>query len=267
MLILNSFIAAVVITNAFGYSISNALNSHLDISDDRIIGGYVADLGQFPYQISLRGINGTVIRHRCGGSIISDRWILTAAHCIQGAYSNASNLVVVVGAHHVSDDGTTYEVERVVSHPNYNDTLLTNDIALIRTAVEIEFGPNVAAIPIRKNEVDEGVRTTVSGWGVNEDEEIATYLKYVKLYTVTNSECATRHNQTGGLIYDGSICALLTGGHGACFGDSGGPLTTGGKLIGLVSWGRPCAVGIPDVFTRVSVFLDWIAEISEVFAW
>lgn len=76
-----------------------------------------------------------------------------------------------------------------------------------------------------------------------------------------NADCRDIHHaEQAESIYNGTICTLRNMGNGACFGDSGGPLTANGKLIGLVSWGVPCAVGFPDQFTRVSEFLDWIKE-------
>lgn len=87
------------------------------------------------------------------------------------------------------------------------------------------------------------------------------HLKFVQVYTLSNDECRENHSEEQAeLIYDGALCTLLAEGEGACFGDSGGPLTTQGQLIGLVSWGVPCAVGRPDQFTRISAFLDWIQE-------
>lgn len=89
------------------------------------------------------------------------------------------------------------------------------------------------------------------------------HLKFLEVGTLTNDDCRDRHApEHAEKIYNGTICALLRRGHGACFGDSGGPLTAfePAELIGLVSWGMPCALGVPDQYTRVSEFTAWITE-------
>lgn len=141
-----------------------------NVSEDRIIGGQTARPGQFPYQVSLRQqrkVHGTVgwFGHQCGGSIISRRWILSAAHCTQGHHSNCSNLAVAVGAHHVGNDGQIYLLNRIVNHPAHDEILLRNDISLLRTIERIQFNEGVHAIPLKRQFVKEGAVSTVSGWG------------------------------------------------------------------------------------------------------
>lgn len=83
-----------------------------------------------------------------------------------------------------------------------------------------------------------------------------------------NEECRQRHHSAQTMfIHHSTICTILKQGHGACYGDSGGPLVSAGKLIGVVSWGIPCAQGRPDAFTRVTSYLDWIAENTGVFGY
>lgn len=103
--------------------------------------------------------------------------------------------------------------------------------------------------------------------GPDERPITPVHLKFLQVYTLSNEECRDDHSdETSDLIYNGTLCTFLRDGQGACFGDSGGPLTTQGELIGLVSWGVPCAVGRPDQFTRISVFLDWIRENTNITA-
>lgn len=92
-----------------------------------------------------------------------------------------------------------------------------------------------------------------------------THLQYLKQITMTNEECRRRHEkQTNFRFYKGTLCAFAREGQSTCFSDSGGPLTTNGQLIGMVSWGIPCALGFPDGYLRVSAFLNWIREVSGV---
>lgn len=153
------FLTILLVSVSFAYKIDTAL------SNNRIIGGFEANPGQFPYQISLR-LAGT-FRHLCGGSVISDRWIITAAHCTQGHYSNISNLVVVTGAHNILYGGDKYNLSQIINHPGYRgyEGNLENDIALLQTATEISFSNGVRIIPLRSKYVDGSVRSIVSGWG------------------------------------------------------------------------------------------------------
>lgn len=137
----------------------------------RLVGGETARPGQFPYQVSLRRPQKfsnkiVVFRHRCGGSIISNRWVLSAAHCTQGTYSNASSLSVFVGAHNISNDGRAYALDRIVNHPLYQASeIFRNDLCLLRTSESIRFSNIVRAIPLRRKFVAGGAKATISGWG------------------------------------------------------------------------------------------------------
>lgn len=119
--------------------------------------GQDAERGQFPHQVSLR-YRGS---HRCGGSIITSRWILTAAHCSQNIA--AKDLVVVAGAIFLQSDGVSYQIEVVKNHPKY--VPIRNDIAVLKTATEIEFNEFVKAIALPTENVAGSVPVTVSGWG------------------------------------------------------------------------------------------------------
>lgn len=156
----------------FGSAVCFRLEAVAETEPDRIIGGSIARPGQFPFQISLRGrrvVNGTVIfRHRCGGSIISDRWIITAAHCNQREFVNASNSVIVVGAHHIANDGETYQVERIVNHAGYNNVSLQNDISVVLTTRAIQFSATVRPIDVCGKVIGAAEPSIVSGWGVSE---------------------------------------------------------------------------------------------------
>lgn len=82
---------------------------------------------------------------------------------------------------------------------------------------------------------------------------------------MSNRECIQRHaNAQAGRIFETTLCTIKARGQGACFGDSGGPLVQNRTLVGLVSWGVPCAQGKPDMFTRVSSYIDWIVQETEI---
>lgn len=140
--------------------------------NDRIVGGKTAKPGQFSYMAALRSSykwQGTVYwrGHLCSGGILSNRWIVSCASCTQNKYSNISNLVIVVGSHHVSNDGRIYHLDRIVNHPAFHVTSgARNDISLLRTAkrIELEIGC-IESIPLRKRFVDADTAAVTSGWG------------------------------------------------------------------------------------------------------
>lgn len=162
------FYAVLVVLAVFGRSsMSFGLHPMLENYDDRVINGSTARPGQFPYMVSIRTqfrVNNTpIFRHRCGGSIISDRWVLSAAHCF--VRSNPATKRIFVGAHHIFNDGTGYAVNRIVNHPNYNGSSLANDITLFHTSRPIQFNNRVRPIPLRRNFVPAGIAGVASGWG------------------------------------------------------------------------------------------------------
>lgn len=84
---------------------------------------------------------------------------------------------------------------------------------------------------------------------------------------MTNKYCRKRHEPPlSDRVDDTTLCTHGKKGKGVCFFDSGGPLAAGGQLVGLVSWSRACARGVPDAFVRISVFVDWIEGVSDVVA-
>lgn len=142
--------------------------------NNRIFGGEGASIGQFPYQVSLQlRSSGDNFVHFCGGSIMTSRYVLTAAHCFIERFPELSNYRVVVGAHdvHGSDDGTAHGIGRFTLHQDYsiniteiNGTIL-NDIALIETDSPIRFNKLVAPIALHAKFFEDGTRAIASGWG------------------------------------------------------------------------------------------------------
>ncbi|XP_046747998.1 chymotrypsin-2-like [Diprion similis] len=220
---------------------------------DRIIAGLPAAEGEYPYTVSLRSYNS----HFCGGSIISNRWILTAAHCISGI--QPSQITVVAGTNRLDSGGDFYQALRTVINPNWNSLLTRNDIALIEVNREIVFGDKVGPIALPTEDFNKvGYWAELSGWGsVRLIPPVAkNELQYVFLPVIDQDQCLSRSFKTT----DANICTSTRTGQGACYGDSGSPLVAEGVQIGLVSWGTLCAFGQPDVHTRVWSFVDWIKE-------
>ncbi|MDP4223926.1 MAG: trypsin-like serine protease [Bacteroidota bacterium] len=233
----------------------------------KIAGGTNTDISDFPWQIYLEAGNFT-----CGGSIISGRWIITAAHCTRDDANvtiPASEMVVTVGANNprIVTQGKDYLVSQVVVHENYDPNTLENDIALLKLYDSINY-PNATPIKlISANDASEGftdpgVLSWVTGYGLTKVRP-ATYpttLQKVQLPIVSNAVASTVWSQ---IPSTDLMAGYANGGKDACSGDSGGPLvvpvSTGYKLAGLVSWGSNNC-NTYGAYTRVSLFESWITQ-------
>lgn len=129
--------------------------------EDRIVGGSNAQAGQVPWQVSLRHLNS----HFCGGSIINQRWILTAAHCLPSF--SASTVTVVTNTLTLNSGGDVYRASRLIMHPNYSSALIRNDVALVQVSSNIVYRSNTvqpARLPTSAF-TSSNVQGVVSGWG------------------------------------------------------------------------------------------------------
>lgn len=131
--------------------------------EDRIIGGQTARQGQFPYQVALRTLMN---RHFCGGTILSEWWVLSAAHCTADEFDHPDTFVVVVGAHSITD-GLPHYVEHVINHPDWDLQGIQNDICMIRVEDPIEFNRYVQPARLPSGDIPAGrLPAVVSGWGL-----------------------------------------------------------------------------------------------------
>lgn len=128
---------------------------------NRIVGGQSAKPNQFPYQISLR--YRAFNRHFCGGAIVHSRWIVTAAYCL--VMQNREDIVVVAGAHLITDTPAVYDIAELIPHKNFSFENADSDIGLVRTAIEIVFGETVRPIPMGDGTpIGAGLIARASGW-------------------------------------------------------------------------------------------------------
>jgi secreted trypsin-like serine protease len=246
-----------------------ALATAKSVYEPRIIGGDDAAEGQFPYQVSLR--RREVNRHFCGGSILSNRFILTAAHCLQNDNADPNNVFAVVGAYRQTEGGVKVELDTLTPHDGFDIRELIHDIGIIRTAEEITFTDLIQPIALPTSQLNGMTRVVLSGWGKHQSAaSFATpdILQFSELTAIGQDECKSRYDDVPMLqakIHESVVCTLDKKKGGACHGDSGGPLVDPAHKIqiGVVSWGVPCAKGFPDVFTRVYSYLDWIQEKME----
>lgn len=212
------------------------------------------------------------LNHLCGGSLIANNWIITAAHCVKGDGIDPAQIAIRLGAVDISvNDGRMFPVDRVVVHQDYDPNTQLNDIALVRFYFAGTFPrdgrSNVSIIPLHGS-LAFGPRLTplndfkITGWGVTSpgpDGRASALLRTLDVQRVPNPLCAQALG-TPEKINNTVICAISDIGD-SCQGDSGGPLTASDVLIGVVSWGRGCNIrGNPGVYTRISAHLDWITR-------
>ncbi|XP_029161316.1 serine protease 53-like [Nylanderia fulva] len=226
--------------------------------DPRIVGGTIVDISQHPYQLSLQ--RGT--QHTCGAAIISNKWAVTAAHCV----SLSANRYRLNAGNNDKYKGVYYQVKRIIRHPAYNDLTIDYDIALLEVDGEIRFNDRLQPVKLAENELANGVMVNVTGWGaVQPGGKSSPVLRKVSLPIVDRKTCRNRYKYVRS-ITDRMICAgYMEGGKDSCQGDSGGPLAANGTLYGIVSWGYKCAQPLyPGVYTNVAGLLWWIKWISGI---
>ncbi|XP_045490219.1 chymotrypsin-2 [Pieris rapae] len=229
-------------------------------ADGRVVGGKDAPDGALPYQVSVQNQNKFPF---CGGAIIADRWILTAAHCLTN--KKAKDLSVLAGTNNKKSGGTRYKIDKIVKHEKYTDRPNVNDIALLRTKEKIKFTKKVKAIEVATKDPKVGEKCKLSGWGFTTQSQSNSpnKLQWLDVKVISNKACKTnyiRRYEKSFPVTEKHICTYNKSGEGTCQGDSGGSLVCNNKSAGIVSWNLPCARGEPDAYTRTSSYSKWIKE-------
>ncbi|XP_065166497.1 proclotting enzyme-like [Atheta coriaria] len=242
-----------------------AKNGYQD--QERIVGGHNADIGEWPWIAAL--FNGG--RQFCGGSLIDDVHILTAAHCVAHMTGyDVARLTVRLADHNIKIPHETRHVEkrvkRVVRHRGFDSRTLYNDIALLTLDSPVQFSKQIRPVCLpAPGSSYESQTATVIGWGsLREMGPQPAILQEVNIPIWRNSDCRVKYGGAApGGIVDHMLCAGQDS-RDSCSGDSGGPLmVNNGKWtqVGIVSWGIGCGKGqYPGVYTRVEKFLPWIQK-------
>ena len=206
---------------------------------------------------------------------MTDRHSLTAAHCLAGVETNLYSMVDILLAEHDTTDtipAVRRKIRKVVLHPQFDETTLQNDIAVITLRRPVSLGPASRLVPVCLPPADfQPVNSlaTVTGFGTTSEEsdQPSSRLLTVDVNIISNSACSAMNSVYGSKLVPSMLCAgVVGGGRDACKRDSGGPLTQGGPgggrvVVGVVSWGQGCAESLyPGVYTRVSSFTPWIRD-------
>uniref|UniRef100_A0A672ZZ38 Suppression of tumorigenicity 14b n=1 Tax=Sphaeramia orbicularis TaxID=375764 RepID=A0A672ZZ38_9TELE len=237
----------------------------------RIVGGQASREGEWPWQVSLH-IRG--MGHVCGASVLSRRWLLTAAHCIHnsatGRFTDTDQWLAFLGLHTQSLTNqwtVTRGVKRIIAHQNYNPVSYDNDVALLELDGDVVLNQYIwpICLPSASFHIPAGQRAWITGWGATREGGVGTSVLQKAEVRIINSTVCRRLMEDD--VTDRMMCAgVLQGGVDACQGDSGGPLSItgpGGRvfLAGVVSWGDGCGRrNRPGVYTRITQYRSWIKE-------
>ncbi|KAL2780347.1 transmembrane protease serine 11B [Daubentonia madagascariensis] len=244
--------------NCCGRRLANSI-----IAGNKIVNGKNALAGVWPWQASMQWKG----QHNCGASLISSRWLLSAAHCF-AKKNNSEDWTVNFGTV-VNKPYMTRKVQNIIFHENYSTPGVRNDIALVQLAEEVSFTKYVRRIclPEAKMKLSENDSVVVTGWGtLYMNGPLPVILQQAFLKIIDNKNCNAPHALSG-LVNDAMLCAgFMSGEADACQNDSGGPLAYPDSrniwhLVGIVSWGDGCGKkNKPGVYTRVTSYRDWITS-------
>lgn len=237
--------------------------------EPRVVGGSKVTSNKFPWMAAIITRNTNALDGQfCGGSLIADKWILTAAHCIENEKADAVS--VLLGQPGLEGSGgETINVARIIEHPDYQRQGYP-DIALLELSSSSNANPIL--LPTRENPVAAANElATVIGWGqVSETGSYSSQLLETTLPIVAHQQCLTAYKGFENIIEDAMICAgTPSGDKDSCYGDSGGPLfvSSGQSYVqaGVVSFGKECGLAnVPGVYARVSSYHDWISAYANV---
>jgi len=220
---------------------------------ERIVGGYSVPISSVPWQASIQehGI------HQCGAAIYSDQILITAAHCFP---QHPYGYTVRVGSTNRNFGGQVAEIANIIVHEGHHETnnISINDIAVIKLSSRLRMDDTVRSIPLADSTPPMGSPASVSGWGRVGYNQPQSDILLETAVTISNwYSCRYSYRQIIHITKD-MICASGPG-RDACTFDSGGPLVSDGKLVGIVSFGRGCASpDYPGVYVNVAKYKPWI---------
>ncbi|XP_041801284.1 chymotrypsin-like elastase family member 2A isoform X1 [Chelmon rostratus] len=237
----------------------------------RVVGGHDVRENSWPWQVSLQYQSGNSFYHTCGGTLISNQWVLTAAHCI----SSSRTYRVYLGKHSLDTNNEAGSIAispaKIIVHENWDSYRIRNDIALIKLSTPVTFSNTImaACLPNSGDILPNHAPCYVTGWGrLWTGGPIADNLQQALLPVVDHATCS-RYDWWGSQVTESMVCAGGDGQLASCNGDSGGPLNCQNPdgswdVHGVVSFGSGLGCNYPkkpSVFTRVSAYISWINNV------
>uniref|UniRef100_A0A672GMH7 Coagulation factor IXa heavy chain n=1 Tax=Salarias fasciatus TaxID=181472 RepID=A0A672GMH7_SALFA len=233
--------------------------------EPRIVGGHLERRGGSPWQVLVRRSDGFGF---CGGALVSDRWVISAAHCFQ---EGAADHVTIgdLDKKRPDEDEQLIKIQKIILHPHFHSFTFDSDIALLFLARPALRGPTATPVCLPDTHLSSYLLRdqnygVVTGWGSTHYlRRSSRFLRRVSVPVVSHSDCTSSTEQ---VITDNMFCAgFLDGTKDSCSGDSGGPFVVNYRetwfLTGVVSWGEKCAAkGKYGVYTRLGNFLTWIRD-------
>lgn len=237
----------------------------------KIVGGIDAKKDQVPFIVSLRKYG----EHFCGGSLVKENWVLTAAHCIEGG-GDPDNILLGSLKSDDSNNAQKFDIAKVIVHPNYNkSTTSGSDFALIK----LQKSASIVKAELNKEnlETSSTKQFSVAGWGYLSENGYTTSaeLQIVDVPYVEQNKCEEQfqaiEKSESPYLDNTMFCAGYDEGKkDACQGDSGGPIfykdqiTQKFVLVGVVSWGYGCArENVSGVYSNIASEVTWINQTIE----
>lgn len=259
---------------------------------DNIVGGEETGLKEYPWLAALAYTNGKVSKFQCGGSLINDRYVLTAAHCFNSKSKWKLDFVRLgewdldtspdckkdsAGELQCNELHQDFGVSKIIVHEGFSHTDRNkwNDIAILKLDGQAPTTRSIAPICIPTQTMADNLhiertRFDVAGWGLTEDGVPSKRKLKVDLPGQTTSVCARAFRVDNSFFTESQLCVGGEKLKDSCRGDSGGPLMAVMQnrwhLVGVVSYGSIyCGTkDVPAIYTRVGSYLDWVVEKIEL---
>ncbi len=243
-------LGAALATGAIAFGLGHAS------ADQQIVGGSRASIADHSYTVYLASSDGFQF---CGGTLVAENKVLTAAHCTAG--KQPAGITVVAGREDKeSGAGIATPVSQIWVHPEFKDVRSGADLSVLTTEQNLPYTPLALPTAADADLYAAGQPGLILGWGRTAvDGPASRYLLKATVPLVADQDCT---NSYPAYLPAAMVCAgVPEGGVDSCQGDSGGPLIVDGRLVGITSWGEGCAApGKPGVYTRVMSYLDQLEE-------